>query len=114
MMDIVEGLRRFDIGEGPEPSAVRLRLRPLVLRAGSCVFEGPGGDMAGGECWDGQSLCGGELMLAMDVQSRWGEDRRSQNGAGRDFESEKLEMVGYVICSIDRFAIDTRECCLVL
>lgn len=60
---MVEGLRRFDMGEGPEPSAVRFRLRPFVLMAGSWVLEGPGGDMAGGECWEFHSY-GGELMLA--------------------------------------------------
>lgn len=62
--DMVEGLRRFEIGEGPAPSAVRLRLRPFVLIEGSWVFEGVGGDMAGGECCDDHSVYGGELMLA--------------------------------------------------
>lgn len=63
-MDMVEGLRRFEMGEGPAPSAVRLRERPFVLMDGSWVFEGVGGDMAGGECCDGHSADGGELMLA--------------------------------------------------
>lgn len=63
-MDMVEGLRRFMDGEGPDSPAERFlaELDPFarVLIAGSCEGEGYGGECAGGEVW---LWYGGELIL---------------------------------------------------